>query len=145
MGCRTKQGCELTYPVHPGLQVLTSKRSLMMAPVSSVISVCVTEDPPFVEKIQDSCNFSAGHILFKHISLICTLLSLSSLPALTLLSCSLSPLPVQEGQPLVFPHLSYTITAQFPHSPNPSVPLMGTISGSSATIPSSSLRTSLHP
>lgn len=38
-----------------------------------------------------------------------------------------------------------TSTALFPLSPNPTVPLMGATSDSSATFPSSSLRTSLHP
>lgn len=31
-------------------------------------SLSVSEDKQFVEKIQNSCNFAAGHILFKHIS-----------------------------------------------------------------------------
>lgn len=66
-------------------------------------------------------------------------------PLLFLLSCSLSPLPVQEGQSLFLPNLSYTTTTSLHRSPNPSVPLMGAISDSSATFPSSSVRTSLHP
>lgn len=117
-----------------------------------------------VEKIQDSCNFSVGHILFKHISPL-VYPALSVLPALTLscstessptyshlpsswpqrlllarLPCCVSPLPVQEGRAPFFAQL-----VLHHRSPNPSVPLMGTISDSSATFPSSSLRTSLHP
>ncbi|KAI9537171.1 hypothetical protein NQZ68_027205 [Dissostichus eleginoides] len=69
----------------------------------------VSEDEQFVEKIQDSCHFSAGHILFKHISPLVSVLHPCTIPSPSSPLCSPDGRHIRQQR-----HIPFIVTENIP-------------------------------